>query len=617
MNSPIQGRNPYAEIDQLLATEVRLVPRPTDKSYRILLGYPDIYENGIGNLAISTLYRKLLERGDCLVDRTYSSPESTKEILKQTDSAYFGWETKRPYSDFDVITFSISFEELEPFVLEMLDLGRIPPRSGDRTSAHPLVIAGGTTVNYNPEPLADFIDAFFIGDCETAIHEIADASKAHKLLPKAKLLEKLAGIKGIYVPSFYEVEYDDDGYVSRWIPNNSAAPEAIVRRVYTQYATDPSYSVFINQNSIYHELSFSLEFARGCIYACNFCQYGMMNRSPRWMSIEDASKIILEKALPVTNNIKLFYEAMTHEYLDTFLATLEPLVDQYKLELRLGAFTNNQVTDTVARVAAKGGQRGITVAPEAAAGKMRTIAGKEGFYKDEQVLETARLAAKYHIRDFGLYLLIGLPGETDDDIRDLAGFIAKVRSTMVSHGNKEGVLEVHINPVFLKPLTTFQWAAMEKPQESMRKLKLLVQILHLEFGYDVLVDAKSKAEIGAGYLGPAQRFGGHDIVVKTVVGTKMNWTQPILSRGDRRIGKVLWTAYELGNTVEAWNEALAIHRLDGQKYFEEKEKGRRLPWFFLDNHVSGTVLQRRWEQVQGVVTMSKISEREISLPIEA
>jgi len=592
-------------------SEVRLVERSTRGDVRVLLAYPDVYENGIANLAISTLYRKLVERGDCLVDRTYSPQEGTKRKLAEVGVPYFGWETKRGFSDFDIIAFSISFEELEPLALEMLELGKIPMRSSDRVSNNPLVIAGGTTVNYNPEPLADFFDAFFIGDCEDGIHEIIDAYKVNRSTQRQEMLRSIAKIPGAYIPALYKVDYDAEGYVSRWERMCEEAPQVVMRRVYSKYASDPSYSAFINKNSIYHELSFSLEFARGCIYACNFCQYGMMNRAPRWMSIDEGCKIISEKALPVTNNIKLFYEAMTHEYLDAFLGKLEPIVDEHKLEIRLGAFTNNQVTDTIIRVAAKGGQRCITVAPEAAAGKMRTVAGKDGFYRDAEILETARLAAKHKISDFGLYLLIGLPGETDKDIADLAALISKVRSTMTLSGNTEGVLEVHVNPVFVKPLTTFQWARMEDPKESIRKLRLLITILSESNGYDVLLDAKSKAEIGAGYLGPAQRFGNHDIVIKTVVGTRMNWSQPIMARGDRRIGSVIWTAYKQGNTVEAWERALAAHHLDKELYFRERSPERRLPWFFIDNHMSEVSLQRRWQQVQGIISLSRPEETAI------
>jgi len=160
-------------------------------------------------------------------------------------------------------------------------------------------------------------------------------------------------------------------------------------------------------------------------------------------------------------------------------------------------------------------------------------------------------------------------------------------------------------------LTTFQWARMEDPKESIRKLRLLITILSESNGYDVLLDAKSKAEIGAGYLGPAQRFGNHDIVIKTVVGTRMNWSQPIMARGDRRIGSVIWTAYKQGNTVEAWERALAAHHLDKELYFRERSPERRLPWFFIDNHMSEVSLQRRWQQVQEIISLSRPEETAI------
>lgn len=601
----------FEEIDKLLQTEIRLVNPPTGRDVKLLLAYPDVYENGVGNLAISTLYRKLTERGDCLVDRTYSPQDITKKKLQAQRLPYFGWETRKPFTDFDIIAFSISFEELEVLAIEMMELGRIPVKSTERRPSDPLVIAGGTTVNYNPEPLADFFDLFFIGDCEEGINEIVDSYKSNEDRSRTALLQRLATVDGVYVPSFYDVDYDTEGYVTRWHKNYDAAPDVVHRRVYHNFAKDPSYSVFINKNSIYHELSFSLEFARGCIYACNFCQYGMMNRNPRWMEIEDGCQLIVEKALPFTNNIKLFYEAMTHEYLDHFLEHLEPIVDRHNLEIRLGAFTNNQVTDTIIRVAAKGGQRCITVAPEAAAGTMRKIAGKDGFYKDDGVLATARLSAKYGIKDFGLYLLIGLPGETDRDILDLADLIARVRSEMISSGSRHGVLEVHVNPVFLKPLTALQWAEMENPYESMRKLRLLISHLSNRYQFDVLLDAKSKAEIGAGYLGPAQRFGGHDIVIKTVVGTKMNWSQPILARGDRRIGEVMWRASKMGNNAEAWSKALLETGLDEQLYFRSKDLTRRLPWFFLDSNVKHSVLRARWQQLQGVISLSRQDRTEV------
>lgn len=596
----VDAADAFDKIDRLLDAERTTESFDLEGERSVAVGYPDIYENGIANLSHQMIYRMINERAGWYAARTYTPSKRLKKALIAEDRPYFTWEDEKPLDEHDLVTFTLSFEELATKMLSILDYSAIPVRAADRTDDDPLVICGGTTPNYNPEPYAAFVDCFYVGEAEVGLPELLDAYEeaTREGDGRRETLKRLASIQGVYVPEFYDIEYEPEtGAVREMVAREPEAEGKVYKTVDEDLVEHPAHSIFVTPNVIYDEPTFTLEVERGCAYSCNFCQYGHNNRSPRWMSVEGVVEFLEEKAVEHSDVVKLFYEATSTDYLDRLFAEVDELEREHGIDIRLGAFTANQLTERMVRVAAEGGQQCIIVAPEAASGGMREAIGKDGFYDDEEVFRHARWAAKHGVPNFGLYLLMGLPGETEDDIEDLAELIATTRE----HANDDGVLEIHVNPVFPKPLTPFQWAPMERPARTVEKLNFLVELLG-DHGYDVAVDCVSKAVIGAGYLADDEATGGTDIVVKTTSGTKMHYSQPILSRGDRRICEVLLDAYRDGDTVEAWRAAMDRHGLDDEIYFRERDTDENLPWGYIHNNVRPSQREGMWDGAKHAVT---------------
>lgn len=592
----VDAEDAFDKIDRLLDAETRTVSYDHSGTYSVAVGYPDVYENGIANLSHQVVYKHVNEQDDWYATRTYEPSTRLKKALVKEQRPYFTWEDRKPLHEHDIVTFTLSFEELAPKMLSILDYADFPMYAEDRSEDDPLVICGGTTPNYNPEPYVDFVDCFYIGEAEIGVTDILDTYEEAREqgYDRDRTLQALADVRAVYVPELYEVEYDEEtGELLDMVALEPEAAGQIYKTVDEDLTEHPAHSIFITPHVIYDEACFTLEVQRGCAYSCNFCQYGHNNRSSRWMDVDSVIEFVEENAVEHADIVKLFYEATSPGYLDDLFKGIDWLETEYDIDIRLGAFTANQLTERMVRVAAEGGQQCIIVAPETASGDMRFAIGKEGFYDDEEVFKHARWAAKHGVPNFGLYLLLGIPGETKSDIEDLADFVGETRE----HTNEDGVLEVHVNPVFPKPLTPFQWSRMERPGRSVDKLNHLVDTLD-SMGYNVVVDCVSKAVIGAGYLNEEEQGEDTDIVVKTVSGTKMHYSQPILSRGDRRIGEVLYDAYVNGDSYTAWREAMEKAGIDDEIYFRERNVEETLPWEYIHNNVEPAVRENKWESAR-------------------
>lgn len=596
LSEQLDADDAVAEIDSLLESETHVEEYDLDGEYSVGVVYPDIYPNGIANISHQMLYKLVNQREDWYATRTYEPGEDLKRLLEETDQPYFTWEDRKPLGEHDLLFVSLSFEELAPKLLAILDHSDVPIWAANRIDDDPLVVCGGTTPNYNPEPYAHFVDCFYIGESEVGVPTILDAFEEIDAphTPRRDYLKRFAEEKGIYVPSFYRVDYDEDGTVVR---RDAIEPEADleIEKVNADSIIDnPAHMQIVTPHTVYDEPCFSIELGRGCTMACNFCQYGHNNRSPRWLTVEEVREIIENVALEVTTVLNLIYEASPAGYLDDLFEMLEDLNERREIDVRLGAFTANQVTEHMIEVAAKCGQESIIVAPEAASGSMRAAVGKEGFYDDEDIFRQARLCDKHGIPDFGLYLLNGIPGETMEDMRDLGDLIVETEKNVCD----DGVLEAHVNPVFPKPMTPFQWAPMERPERGREKMKHLIE--HLEdAGLSLKLDDVSKSVIGAQRYraAHANQDEENDVIIRSIVGTKMHYTQPILARGDRRICDVLYDAYRDGNDVEAWEQAFERYGIDDELFFRERDaEESELPWGFIQNTLRESERRSMWNR---------------------
>ena len=478
---------------------------------KVVLCYPDIYELGMSNLGLQILYSIITRRKDSLAERVYAPGLDMEEILKERGIPLFSLESKKPLRDFDIVGFTLQHELSYTNILNVLSLAKIPLHSRERDGRFPLIIAGGPSAS-NPEPLADFIDAFVLGDGEEVIEEIIETYKKYR---GNGLLKALAKIPGVYVPSLYQVDYREDGTIQKVEKKGDGVPESIEKRVVelesSHYPLAPLVPlVDISQNRL------NLEIQRGCPHGCHFCQsqavYGpcRIRSRKRLLEIADAS---LESTgydeISLTSLSTTDYpgvEGLIGEFLARYgkdhtsvsLPSLRP--DRFSLHL---AIQIQKIRKT-----------GLTFAPEAGSERLRKLIGKE--ISDEDFISAISQAYDAGWRLIKLYFMIGLPTEKQDDIEAI---IELVREPKNRHRNLN--FNITIAPFVPKPHTPFQWLPMEKLTELRRKKDYLSRRL------------------------PAQ-IKGHTV--------ESSFLEAVFSRGDRRLGAVLENAWEAGCKFDQWKE---------------------------------------------------------------
>ena len=515
---------------------------------RVALCYPDIYELGMSNLGLQILYSIINQREDSLAERVYAPGEDMEEILRARGIPLFSLESKKPLRDFDIIGFTLQHELCYANILNILSLAKIPLRSQDRKGKFPLIIAGGPSAS-NPEPLADFIDAFVLGDGEEVIVEILEV---HKKDRGSNLLRALANIPGVYVPSLYEVRYKEDGTLESIERKAEGIPERIEKRVIdlesSQYPLSPLVPLIdISQNRL------NLEIQRGCPHLCHFCQsqaiYGpcRVRSKERLLEIADASlrstgydEISLTSLSStdypgIRGLISEFLARYGRSYTSISLPSLRP--DKFSLDL---AIQIQKIRKT-----------GLTLAPEAGSERLRRLIGKE--ISDQDFVSAIFQAYDAGWRLVKLYFMIGLPTEGDDDIEAIIRLVREARN-----GHKNLNFNITIAPFVPKPHTPFQWLPMEKLTELRRKKEYLSRRL------------------------PAQ-IKGHTV--------ESSFLEGVFSRGDRRLGIVLEKAWEMGCKFDQWKEHFRFNiwmevfsqcSIEPDFYvYRERDPSEILPWSHL------------------------------------
>jgi len=515
---------------------------------KVALCYPDIYELGMSNLGLQILYSIINQREDSLAERVYAPGLDMEEILKKRGISLFSLESKKPLKDFDIIGFTLQHELSYTNILNILNLAKIPLRSYNRDGKFPLIIAGGPSAS-NTEPLADFIDAFVLGDGEEVIEEIIETYKKYR---RNGILKALAKIPGVYVPSLYEVNYREDGTIERMEREEAGIPERIEKRVVnlesSHYPLAPLVPLIdISQNRL------NLEIQRGCPHSCRFCQsqavYGpcRVRSKKRLLEIAEASlKSTGYDEISLTSLSSTDYpgiEGLIGEFLAHYgknhtsvsLPSLRP--DKFSLDL---AIRIQKVRRT-----------GLTFAPEAGSERLRSLIGKE--ISDENFICTISRAHSAGWRLVKLYFMIGLPTEKEDDIEAIIRLVKELKSR---HRNLN--FNITIAPFVPKPHTPFQWLPMEKLTELRRKKDYLSRRL------------------------PAQ-VKGHNV--------ESSFLEAIFSRGDRRLGMVLEKAWEMGCKFDQWKEhfrfdiweeAFSKCSLDPDFYvYRKRDFEEILPWSHL------------------------------------
>lgn len=526
---------------------------------KVALAFPDIYDLGMSNLGIMNLYHQVNQQPDMLAERVFSPWLDMEAVMRQGEIPLFSLETKHPLRDFDLLGISLPYEQLYTNAVNLLDLAGLPLLSRDRDERYPLVIAGGHAC-FNPEPMADFIDAFVIGEGEEIIVEIARAIGRLRGLPRHEQLREIAKIQGMYVPRFYDVEYNNDGTICSIAANEPGIPARVLKRIVITLPKPFTKFIVPNIDTVHNRAP--IEIMRGCTRGCRFCHAGMVTRPVRERPVAEIMSAIAEivqhtgfeeiSLLSLSSSDYVWVEELAEEvnrvYKDAGLSLSLP-------SLRIESAS----ADLLEKI---GGTRrsGFTFAPEAATEKMRDLVNK--YVPDEQVLQTARDVYSRGWRTIKFYFMIGHPEETLEDVQAIIDLCVKTLNEGTRILGKKATLNVGVSTFIPKPHTPFQWAPQDTRESVDRKQRLLKQQM---------------------------RRGGMHLRWNNYEDSEFEgW----LSRGDRRLGAVIRRAWELGCKFDAWQDqhqhgkwlrAFAELGIDPDFYnFRERDLDEVFPWDHID-----------------------------------
>ena len=565
--------------------EINMVKKdPASVDVRFCMCFPDVYEIGMSHLGIQILYDMFNQWEDTYCERVYSPWPDLDKIMREKHIPLFALESQQPIKEFDFLGITLQYEMCYTNILQVLDLSGIPLYTKDRTMEDPFVVCGGPCT-YNPEPIADFFDLVYIGEGETSYRELLDKYKEWKKSGKSRreFLEIAATVDGIYVPSLYDITYNQDGTIHAMVPNCKTAPEKVKKQVvndltHTYYPEKPLVPyIKATQDRVV------LEIQRGCIRGCRFCQAGMIYRPIRPRDIDYLKKM----AVTMLDNTG--YEEITlsslsssdYKELSELVYFLIDECDERKINISLPSLRIDAFSLDVMSKVQDVKKSSLTFAPEAGSQRMRNVINKG--LTEEVILSGAWEAFQGGWNRVKLYFMLGLPGEREDDIEQIAVLVDKIAAKYFELPKEErhGRPEIVASSSFFvpKPFTPFQWSPMNTAEQFESKRRFLL--------------GKVKEQLNQRSI----RYQCHDAVTSELEG--------IFARGDRKLCKVIEDAYRRGCIFDAWTDYFkedvweqVMDENGVSRYFynyRERGKDEIFPWDFIDIGVSKNFLYREYE----------------------
>ncbi len=571
-----------------VGNEINIIKKnPKDIDVRFAFCFPDVYEVGMSYLGMQILYYFLNRRDDTYCERVYAPWIDMEEMMRKNNIPLFALESQEPINKFDIVAFTLQYEMCYTNVINMLDLADIPIWSKDRNENHPIICAGGSCT-YNPEPLAEIIDFFYIGEGEVLYDDIIQLYKANKASGGSRedFLEKLLDFDGIYVPRFYDVKYKDNGEIESFIPNNPKA-KAVIKKVIVNDLDKCFYpeKLLVPLIEIVHDRVI-LETFRGCIRGCRFCQAGMIYRPVREKSVNTLIKQAetLVKAsgheeislLSLSTNDYTCFETLANNLLTEFASkginlSLPSLrIDAFSLELM------NKIQSVR--------KSSVTFAPEAGTQRLRNVINKN--LTEEDILNGCKLLFEGGWNRVKLYFMMGLPTETQEDLEAigiLADKIVEQYFKMPKENRKRNVTVVLSTSCFVpNPFTPFQWSAQDSTNTFIQKQKIVKSSItrkHVQYNY-------------------------HHADLSSLEG--------VMARGDRKIAKVIYQAWKNGCKFDAWNDLFSYQKwldafeqtgIDFTFYANrQRQLDEILPWDFISIGVTKEFLINEYKKALNALT---------------